>query len=105
MNGDRMGPVVSVVWEDWADQSLPLPTYQTAGAAGADLCANFPADVREVGLTLAPMARAPSRSISLTAAMAVPPVAIKSSTISTCSPAATASLEIAKVIVEQVPVG
>ncbi|WP_103258625.1 dUTP diphosphatase [Tabrizicola aquatica] len=50
--------VVSVVWEDWADRSLPLPVYQTAGAAGADLCANFPEGERAVGLTLAPMERA-----------------------------------------------
>ncbi len=53
-----MGPVVSVVWEDWADRSLPLPAYQTAGAAGADLCANFPEGARAAGLTLAPMERA-----------------------------------------------
>ncbi|MBA3908296.1 MAG: dUTP diphosphatase [Rhodobacter sp.] len=53
-----MGPVVSVVWEDWADRSLPLPAYQTAGSAGADLCANFPAEARGAGLTLLPMGRA-----------------------------------------------
>ncbi|MFN3575861.1 MAG: dUTP diphosphatase [Tabrizicola sp.] len=53
-----MGPVVQVLWEDWADRSLPLPAYQTTGAAGADLCANFPAEAREAGLTLAPMQRA-----------------------------------------------
>ncbi len=53
-----MGPVVQVVWEEWADQSLPLPSYQTAGAAGADLCANFPPESRETGLTLGPMQRA-----------------------------------------------
>lgn len=52
-----MRPLVSVVWEDWADRSLPLPAYQTAGAAGADLCANFPAEAREAGLTLLPMGR------------------------------------------------
>ena len=51
-------PVVAVMWEDWADRSLPLPAYQTAGAAGADLCANLPPDVREAGLTLQPMQRA-----------------------------------------------
>jgi dUTP pyrophosphatase len=56
--GIEVGPVVSVVWEEWADQSLPLPAYQTAGAAGADLCANFPAGQRDVGLVLAPMGRA-----------------------------------------------
>ena len=53
-----MGPVVQVLWEDWADRSLPLPAYQTAGAAGADLCANFPEAQRETGMTLAPMERA-----------------------------------------------
>ncbi|MBK6466567.1 MAG: dUTP diphosphatase [Rhodobacter sp.] len=35
-----------------------LAHYQTAGAAGADLCANFPPDARETGLTLPPMGRA-----------------------------------------------
>jgi dUTP pyrophosphatase len=58
MNGVRMQPLVSVVWEDWADRTLPLPAYQTAGAAGADLCANFPPELREAGLVLAPMGRA-----------------------------------------------
>ena len=53
-----MIPVVQVLWEDWADRDLPLPAYQTAGAAGADLCANFPPDTRAEGLTLAPMQRA-----------------------------------------------
>jgi dUTP pyrophosphatase len=50
--------VVTLIWEDWADRSLPLPVYQTAGAAGADLCANFPPEQRDAGLTLAPMGRA-----------------------------------------------
>jgi dUTP pyrophosphatase len=58
MKGIAMRPVVSVVWEDWADRALPLPAYQTAGAAGADLCANFPEDQRAVGLVLQPMQRA-----------------------------------------------
>lgn len=49
---------VAVLWEDWADWSLPLPGYQTAGAAGADICANFPPDQRDAGLTLPPMGRA-----------------------------------------------
>jgi dUTP pyrophosphatase len=49
---------IQTMWEDWADQSLPLPAYQTAGAAGADLCANFPPEARATGLTLAPMQRA-----------------------------------------------
>lgn len=53
-----MGPVVSVMWEDWADRTLALPAYQTAGAAGADLCANFPEGERAVGLVLPPTGRA-----------------------------------------------
>jgi dUTP pyrophosphatase len=53
-----MGLLVQVLWEDWADRSLPLPAYQTAGAAGADLCANFPAETRDAGLTLVPLQRA-----------------------------------------------
>lgn len=48
---------ISILWEDWADRSLPLPNYQTAGAAGADICANFPPESRDQGATLAPMAR------------------------------------------------
>ena len=47
---DTQRPIVSVFREDWADRSLPLPAYQTAGAAGADLCANFPVAAREAGL-------------------------------------------------------
>lgn len=35
-------PLIAVEWVDGADKSLPLPTYQTAGAAGADVCANLP---------------------------------------------------------------
>lgn len=46
-----------VVWDEGADRSLPLPVYETAGAAGADLRANLaPAD-RAAGLSLAPMQR------------------------------------------------
>lgn len=40
------------------DPTVPLPQYATPGAAGADIRANFPAEMREIGLTLAPMARA-----------------------------------------------
>lgn len=49
--------VVQILWEDWADQSLPLPQYQTAGSAGADICANLPLDQRAQGVTLAPLQR------------------------------------------------
>ena len=51
-------PLIQIVWEDWADQSLPLPTYETAGAAGADLRVNLRPQDRADGLVLAPMARA-----------------------------------------------
>lgn len=45
-------------WLPEADQSLGLPGYATAGAAGADLRANFGADLRDSGIELAPGARA-----------------------------------------------
>ncbi len=45
------------LWEDWADQSLGLPRYETAGAAGADIRANLRPEDRVAGLVLAPMAR------------------------------------------------
>ena len=41
-----------------ADPAVPLPAYATAGAAGADIRANLPADQRDRGITLAPGARA-----------------------------------------------
>ncbi|WP_424177309.1 dUTP diphosphatase [Yoonia sp. TsM2_T14_4] len=34
--------MINVVWDAGADQSLGLPRYETAGAAGADLRANLP---------------------------------------------------------------
>lgn len=43
--------------EDWADAAIPLPAYETPGAAGADIRANLPPDIRASGLTLAPMQR------------------------------------------------
>jgi len=48
---------VNLMWEDWADRTLPLPAYATAGAAGADLRANLPEGDRAAGVTLAPMER------------------------------------------------
>lgn len=48
---------IAVIWEDWADRALPLPAYQTAGAAGADICANLPPETRAEGVVIAPMAR------------------------------------------------
>lgn len=52
-----MGVQIAVIWEDWADRSLSLPAYQTAGSAGADICANLPPELRAAGVVLAPMAR------------------------------------------------
>lgn len=49
---------VRMMWETWADQSLGLPRYQTDGAAGADICANLPPQLRAAGVMLAPLARA-----------------------------------------------
>jgi dUTP pyrophosphatase len=46
---------IRVIFDRGADQSLPLPSYETAGAAGADLRANLPD--RGV-LTLSPGGRA-----------------------------------------------
>lgn len=53
-----MGVSVQVIWEDWADRSVPLPAYQTTGSAGADICANLPEGQRAAGFVLAPMQRA-----------------------------------------------
>ncbi|MCE6957770.1 dUTP diphosphatase [Cereibacter sphaeroides] len=52
-----MRPIVRVIRESWADAALPLPSYETAGAAGADLRANLPPEVRAEGLLLPPMQR------------------------------------------------
>lgn len=53
-----MTPRIGVLREDWADASLPLPSYETGGAAGADVRANLPPEMRAAGLTLAPGERA-----------------------------------------------
>lgn len=53
-----MEPEIAVVWEGWADRDLPLPAYETAGAAGADLRANLPPEIRAAGITLPPLGRA-----------------------------------------------
>ena len=50
-----MSVTVQFQWVDGADQSLGLPSYETAGAAGADLRANF---VDGQAVTLDPGARA-----------------------------------------------
>jgi dUTP pyrophosphatase len=50
-------PVILFVHEDWADPSVPLPAYETDGAAGADIRANLPPERRVEGWLLQPMAR------------------------------------------------
>ncbi|WP_255743916.1 dUTP diphosphatase [Aliiroseovarius sediminis] len=50
-------PTINVMREDDADAALPLPAYETTGAAGADLRANLPVSDRADGWTLAPMQR------------------------------------------------
>ena len=52
-----MAPELRVLWEDWADRNLPLPSYETPGAAGADIRANLPEAERAAGITLQPMQR------------------------------------------------
>ncbi len=56
MTGDGV-PLIRVLREDWADPDVPLPAYETAGAAGADVRANLPSVARAGGLVLAPLAR------------------------------------------------
>ena len=51
-------PTVLLKWHADADRSLALPSYETAGAAGADIRANFAPDQRAEGVVLQPGARA-----------------------------------------------
>lgn len=60
-------PNIAIEWIDGFDQTLGLPTYETNGAAGADLRANF--ETRQP-VTLAPGARA---LIQTGLRMAIPP--------------------------------
>ena len=53
-----MRPAVKVLREGWADPAIPLPSYETTGAAGADVRANLQPEDRAAGFVLAPMARA-----------------------------------------------
>ena len=47
-----------ISWSDTADRDLGLPTYETVGAAGADLQANLPDDHRDAGVEISPGGRA-----------------------------------------------
>jgi len=51
-------PTIQVKRLDWADPSIALPSYESPGAAGADIRANFGEAERDAGLTLLPGARA-----------------------------------------------
>lgn len=53
-----MRPQIQILWGDDADQSLGLPQYETSGAAGADLRANFAPAHRHTGALLQPGCRA-----------------------------------------------
>lgn len=50
-------PVIKVIHDACADPDIALPSYETAGAAGADLRANLPAEDRDTGWVLATMQR------------------------------------------------
>ena len=49
---------IKVSWSDTADRDLGLPTYETVGAAGADLRANLPDVHRDDGIEISPGGRA-----------------------------------------------
>ena len=49
---------IKVSWSDTADRDLGLPTYETVGAAGADLRANLPNVHRDTGIEISPGGRA-----------------------------------------------
>lgn len=53
-----MTPVLRFSWVEGADRVLGLPSYETSGAAGADLRANLGEADRARGLVLEPMQRA-----------------------------------------------
>lgn len=53
-----MQPTVLIEHLDGADPEIALPSYETAGAAGADVRANFELGMRDVGTTIQPGHRA-----------------------------------------------
>ena len=52
-----MSVIIKTLREDGADPEIALPSYETLGAAGADLRANLAAKDRAAGITLQPMQR------------------------------------------------
>ncbi|WP_439104519.1 dUTP diphosphatase [Celeribacter marinus] len=53
-----MSVAIKLQWLDGADHSVPLPSYETDQAAGADLRANLSVADRVEGIVIAPGARA-----------------------------------------------
>ena len=53
-----MTPLIRILREEWADVEIALPSYETKGAAGADLRANLRPEDRASGFSLEPMRRA-----------------------------------------------
>ncbi|MGI9395156.1 MAG: dUTP diphosphatase [Boseongicola sp.] len=51
-----MTPVLRFRWLPDSDAEIALPSYESSGAAGADVRANFPQDSRQ-GVTLEPLER------------------------------------------------
>jgi len=49
---------IKVSWSAGADHTIALPSYETTGAAGADLRANLAEDQRAAGIEIAPGDRA-----------------------------------------------
>ena len=43
---------VAISWADGADSTLPLPSFETSGSAGADLRANLSENMRQKGMLL-----------------------------------------------------
>ncbi len=53
-----MNQIVRIHRTENSDVEIPLPGYETEGSAGMDIRANFPAETRAEGITLAVGARA-----------------------------------------------
>ncbi len=49
-----MNPVIRITHTEEADPTIPAPCFQSAGAAGADLCANLPLYQRDDGILIEP---------------------------------------------------
>ncbi len=52
-----MTPTLSICHTDWADKTIALPSYATDGSAGMDLRANFPPNLRKLGVIIQPNMR------------------------------------------------